>query len=98
MHAHFLDENRYIAIVMEIPKTEIGKFVLLKAEFSTGAIVNSDNSRYISTGHDYYQIFPVMTEVVEFVKKDILDFGSQFEYLIYDHEGNFIRVIRNTEE
>jgi hypothetical protein len=78
---------------MEIPKTIIGSFVLIRAEVVTGIVLNFDDTRYFHEGENYYKVFDAMEEVKTFIQFDKKRSTVEAEYTIFDHDGQFLECI-----
>lgn len=78
---------------MEIPKTSIGSFVLIRAEVATGIVLNFDDTRYGCEGENYYKVFDSLEEVKTFIELDKKRSTVEAEYRIFDHAGQFLEFI-----
>lgn len=78
---------------MEIPKTSIGSFVLIRAEVATGIILNFDDTRYLSEGENYYKVFDSMEEMKTFIDHDKKRSTVKAEYSVFDHTAQFLECI-----
>lgn len=83
-------------MALNLPKLEKGKVFLMRAEISTGIILNNDDTYYLSTGENYYKIFNSIMDVKSILINKPTSEG-QVEYLIYDHNGSFIELLREGE-
>jgi hypothetical protein len=79
---------------MKIPKTQKGKVILIRAELSSGIILNNDDSYYLKEGENYYMIFENLDEAKTFAKNNSEDGKAHFESLIYNDSGIFIEIVR----
>lgn len=75
------------------PKIKNGYYYLIRAEFTTGIVVNNDNLRYLSSGDNFYIVFENIEKVLTHIKKDIKIHLNKFEYAIYDHNHEVIEVM-----
>ena len=80
--------------MIEIPILNDGEFSLIRAEKNTGKVLNNDNSRYNSSGNDYYMIFPNITELELYIANSMRIYPERFDYSIYDSAGTFLRIIK----
>jgi hypothetical protein len=79
---------------MKIPKTQKGKVILIRAELSSGIILNNDDSNYLGTGEDYYKVFENISEAKNFIKNNNEISKVKYEGLIYNDSGDFVEMIR----
>ena len=78
---------------MEIPKLQQGQVSIIRADKSTGKILNNDNSYYQTVGQDYYRIFESLLVAKKCIETEILKFPSKYEYLIYNNKGDFVEAL-----
>ncbi len=76
------------------PKIENGYYYIIRAELATGIVVNNDNSRYLSSGNNFYIVFENIEKLLEHIEKDRKIHSDEFEYVIYNHNNEVIDIIR----
>jgi len=70
---------------MEIPKSDINKVTLIRADDATGIILNNDSTYYQSTGDNYYRTFNSLQDAKHYINAEVSRSSFKCEYLLYDH-------------